>query len=241
MPGPRTTLRPSLPNWPACSDRIELQERRAADPFVGRMRLPDVGIGNQVGPAGIEAGDLRRAALQGNVGAVVDGKRRAGGEAGDGIQLPAVHEQSRRPRGISPDRQRVASAEHEAEFGIEQRRAVLGRQVERILRQVVFSRHQRRRRAGHVQRGDIVQALRIPVRGQETQAVRILPRESHLQRVVSRAGIVRDKPDRSVVAEPAALHWRIRGSGCCSRRYARSVNVGLASMKRGRCVPLLPT
>ena len=47
-----------------------------------------VGVAHQVWPARIEARDLRRAALLRNVCAVVDGERRAAGEAAAQIRLP---------------------------------------------------------------------------------------------------------------------------------------------------------
>jgi hypothetical protein len=56
---------------PSLSDRVKLQEGRAAHPLIGRVRLAGVGIGNQVGPAGVKAADLGRASLQRDVGAVV--------------------------------------------------------------------------------------------------------------------------------------------------------------------------
>ena len=77
---------------------------------------------------------------------------------------------------------------------------MLGPQVEWILGEVVLSRHQRGRRSGHVQRRDIVKTLRVPVRCQETQVARELPRERHLQRMVSGTGVVRDQADGPVVA-----------------------------------------
>ena len=52
---------------------------------------------------------------------------------------------------------------------------MLGAEIERILRQIVFARDQRRRGASYVQRGNIVEALRIPVRRQEAQVTGELP------------------------------------------------------------------
>src|ERR1039458_3379092 len=122
-----------------------------------------------------------------------------------GIGLPSVPDECPRTRTVPPDGQPVASTEQETVFGIEQGGSVLGPQVERILGQVVLSRHQRGRRSGHVQRRDIVQTLREPVRREETQVARELPRERYLQRMVSRAGVIRDQADGPIVANAGRI------------------------------------
>ena len=93
--------------------RIQLLKRRAAHPLVWCMRSV-VGIRNQVRTAGIESADFRRAALQRYVCAVVDGKRSAGGQAGDGVELPSVHHQIRGAGRILPTWQSIRSAKDEA-------------------------------------------------------------------------------------------------------------------------------
>jgi hypothetical protein len=55
--------------------------------------------------------------------------------------------------------------------GIEHRPAALGREIKRILRQVIFSGNRLRRRAGNVERRNIIDGMRPRVGGKERQPV----------------------------------------------------------------------
>jgi len=90
IPGPRTTLRPALPNFACLGLRIQpCGKRRRPSPTDREFGLRR-GIGNQIRAAGVEARNLWRAALQRNIGAVIDRKGVPEEKLAIRIQLPSA-------------------------------------------------------------------------------------------------------------------------------------------------------
>ena len=244
IPGPRTTLRPSLPNWPACVCGFSCWNGARLTHWFAVCGCPVLGSEIRFGPAGVEAGDFGRAALQRNIGAVVDRERSAAGEVGDGVELPAVDEQRQRRATRSCQlRQRPGSAEHEAAAW---HRTATGRARRADRRDFAPDRFRRppawapnRPRSASRCSPDSSSTNKKPGSSGRAKTAARRRLRAHDRWSWSRRPAI---PPIRNCRDRRRCRWCTGASGyCCSQFTPGPKTTGLASMKRGRCVPLLPT
>ena len=123
--------------------------------------------------------------------------------------------------------------------GVEQRRPVLGLEIERVLRQVVLAGERLGRGAGEVHRRQVVVGLRQPVGHVEADAGAEAARQAELAGVVARRRDVAQHRDgrevagaavgRAVGVEPAAVGVLRRRAGTEDRRVRFDVARQVAS------------
>src|SRR5271155_1412232 len=101
-------------------------------------------------------------------------------------------------------------AEHETMAGVEHGGAALGREIERVLRQIVFSRDRLRRRASDVEGGNVVDGMRPSVGCEERQSVAETLAQAGFESVVTGVRDTRDLSDRTV---NTVIGLRQRASG----------------------------
>ena len=100
---------------------------------------PVIGVADEIGPLGGEAGDLRRAALRRNVVRVEDRKRRAAHQRGYAIQLPSAQRRLIPVLRMRPERKLPFIARNESVARVEQRGPALCCEIEGILGEIVFA------------------------------------------------------------------------------------------------------
>src|SRR4029077_956744 len=95
-------------------------------------------VSNNVGPVAGESGNLRRLPLQRNVVRVEYGKRSATHGGYDSVQLPVAQNVSAPVIRVLQKRKAPLITQHEAMAGIEHGPAAFRREIEWILRQIIF-------------------------------------------------------------------------------------------------------
>src|SRR6187551_2226815 len=98
--------------------------------------------------------------------------------------MPDQHRSATRSRNL------VTPADRETLLCVEQRRPMLCLEIERILSQIVLSSHEPWRGTGHIERGDSIQTLRIPIGEKEAEPTGILPGQSQLESMIRRIRFV---------------------------------------------------
>ena len=174
--------------------RNDLGERRSIKPSgCGSWSRVWIQSRDNVRAVGREAGDFGSAALIGDIRGIEDGERCSAHQRGDAVELPSAEHSLRDAAGLKEERKAPLIAEHEAVAGIEQRGAALGAKVERVLRQVIFSRDRFRGGTGHVKGGSVVDGFGVGVRRQERNAIAKAFFDAGFQRVVAGIGDAGDE------------------------------------------------
>src|SRR5581483_10020791 len=143
-----------------------LLERAGVKPLLHAVRS-GIGIADDVGPIGGESSNLGRAALYRRIGGVENGVRCAAHQRGDSIHLPASESMLVPGLRVIPEGQTPLVAEDQPVAGIKHRAPALGREIERILCEVIFAGDWLGSRSGDIQRRDIVNRLGVGIRGKE--------------------------------------------------------------------------
>src|SRR5271156_4096970 len=170
---------------------VELLECRGVEPFL-RSVWTVVRVADHVWTIAGEAGDFRSAALQRDVGVVVNGEWRAGHEGSDAVELPIAKGMLIPGLRMVPERHMPFVADDEAGARVEHGAAMFGSEVKGNLSAIVFAGEALGVGAGDVEGRNVVEGLGESVGGQEGEAVAKALFEAGLQRVVSGIRDTRD-------------------------------------------------
>src|ERR1700675_1803217 len=140
------------------------------EPLRWGMR-PGVRIPNNIGPVAGESGNLRRLPLQRNVVRVEYGERSPAHGGYNPVQLPVAQNVPVPVTRMLQKRKAPLITQHEAMAGIEHGPAAFRREIEWILRQIIFSGHWLRCRARDVERGNVIDGMRPGIRSEERKSV----------------------------------------------------------------------
>src|SRR5208283_3111589 len=177
------------------------------EPFL-RCARTGVWVANQARTVRGKSGDLRRLPLQRNVVRVEYRERPATHDGHNSVQLPIAENVPVPTAGVLEERQRPLITQHETIVGIEHRPAALGREIEWILRQIVFSGDRLRSRAGNVEGRNVIDGVRPRVGRKEGQAVAEALAQTGFQSVVAGVRDAGDFTDRTISAITVRIRQR---------------------------------
>src|ERR1700686_4114957 len=129
------------------------------EPLRRGMR-PGIRIPNHIGPVAGKSGNLRRLPLQRNVVRVENGERSTTHGGYDSVQLPVAQNVSVPVIRMLQKGEAPLITQDEAMARIEHGPAAFRREVEWVLRQIIFARHWLRCRAGDVKGRNVVDGMR---------------------------------------------------------------------------------
>src|ERR1700719_3606912 len=167
------------------------------EPLCGGMR-PGIRIPNNIGPVAGESRNLRRLPLQRNVVRVENGERSATHGGYDSVQLPVAQNVSVPVTRMLQKRKAPLITQHEAMAGVEHGPAAFRREIKWILRQIIFSRHRLRCRAGDVEGGNVIDGVRPGIRSEERKSVTETLSQAGFQSVIAGIRDAGDLADRTV-------------------------------------------
>src|SRR6202521_3220619 len=143
--------------------RIRVLDNALKGIYVEPLRCgmrPGIRIPNNIGPVAGESGNLRRLPLQRHVVRVEYGERSATHGGYESVQLPVAQNVPVPVTRMLQKRKTPLTTQHEAVAGIEHGPAALRREIEWILRQIIFSGHWLRCRARDVKGRNVIDGMR---------------------------------------------------------------------------------